>query len=55
MLYRNHPVVVAPFALPEPFKVAVEAVTLVAAEVVTVGGKGVVKFMTVPKLVPTEF
>ena len=54
-LYRNHPVVVAPFGLPEPFSVAVVSVIGVAAEVVAVGGSGVVNVLIAPRAVPTEF
>jgi hypothetical protein len=41
--------------LPEPFRVAEVLVMLDAADVVTVGGVGVVNEETVPNAIPTEF
>ena len=55
VLYRNQPVAAAPFGFEDPFSKADEVVTLVAAEVVAVGGNGVVKVKMEPKPVPTEF
>jgi hypothetical protein len=43
------------FGFAEPFRVAEEALTLVAAWEETVGVASVVNDATFPKLVPTEF
>jgi hypothetical protein len=55
VLYRNQPVAAKPFGFADPLSVALELVTAVAAEVVTVGCDVVVNVITVPKLVPSEF
>jgi hypothetical protein len=53
VLYRNQPVVAAPFGFAEPFRVAVAAATDVAAcDVVAGASAPVVNESTDPKLVP---
>jgi hypothetical protein len=52
-LKRNHPVAAARFGFPEPFSVALVAVTGVAASVVAVGAEAVVKERTAAKAVPS--
>jgi hypothetical protein len=52
--YRKYPAVAAPFGLAAPFSVAPLVAVDVAADVVTVGGTGVVKLKTAPTALPTE-
>jgi hypothetical protein len=53
--YRNQPIAIARFGIPEPFSCAAVLEMLVAATVVVVGGVGVVNVTTLPNVVPTEF